>query len=157
MKHSSVVVLMCLVAGCAQAPERQKPTVAPPQPQAAAPAPAPSQPQVSAPAPAPAPVPAPAAAAAPARPPETATSGGQGGETVSGAVTKIDKEAGLLELQTPSGWSQFIVTDPERKNELAQVTRGERVDVKVQVQGSERKVIAVLRRNPPAATQVESK
>lgn len=76
---------------------------------------------------------------------------------VSGAVTKIDKETGLLELQTPSGWSQFIVTDPEKKKDLARVVVGEKVDVKVQVQGGERKIMAVLRRNPPAATQVESK
>jgi hypothetical protein len=81
----------------------------------------------------------------------------QGTETVSGAVTKVDKETGLLELQTPSGWSQFIISDPERRKELQRVTAGEKVEVKVQVQGGERKVMAVLRRNPPATTPVESK
>jgi hypothetical protein len=81
----------------------------------------------------------------------------QGTETVSGAVTKVDKEAGLLELQTPTGWSQFIISDPERKKELQRVAAGEKVEVKVQVQGGERKVIAVLRRSPPATAPVESK
>jgi hypothetical protein len=76
---------------------------------------------------------------------------------VSGTVTKISKEAGLLELQTPSGWSQFIITDPEKKKDLERVTVGEKVDVKVDFRTSERKVTAVLRQNPSSPTRAESK
>ncbi len=155
MKRSSVAVLMCLIAGCAGGPEN-KPVAVPSQPRAQSQteAPAATTPaQRRAPAPA-APV---APAVAPSAPPPPSASGGQGADMVSGTVTKIGKEMEVLELQTPSGWSQFIVTDPERKKELQQVTAGEKVDVKVQVQGGERKVIAVLRRNPPAATPVQPK
>ncbi|MBI5855022.1 MAG: hypothetical protein HZB35_07305, partial [Nitrospirae bacterium] len=68
--------------------------------------------------------------------------------TVSGTVTKIGKEMEVLELQTPSGWSQFIITEPAPKKELERIMVGERVDVKVEVRGSDRKVVAVLKRNP---------
>ena len=76
---------------------------------------------------------------------------------VSGTVTKIDKGMGLLELQTPGGWSQFILTEPERKKELERVTVGERVDVKVEFRGSERKVVTVVRRNLPGTIGAETK
>ena len=77
--------------------------------------------------------------------------------TVSGAVTKIDKESGLLELQTPGGWNQFIITDPERKKEMQRVSVGERVDVKIEFRGSERKVVTVVRRNLPGTIGAETK
>jgi hypothetical protein len=76
---------------------------------------------------------------------------------VSGTVTNVSREAGLLELRTPSGWSQFIISDPERKKDLERVTVGEKVDVKADFRTSERKVIAVLRQPPSATTGVESK
>jgi len=76
---------------------------------------------------------------------------------VSGTVTKIDKLMGLLELQTPSGWTQFLITEPERKKELERVRVGDGVDVKVEVRGSERNVVAVLSKKPPVTTQAETK
>lgn len=132
MKRFTVAVLLIgLVAGCANVSERQKPASAP----------------------------ASTAAPGPTLPAPTPASAGseQGTETVLGAVTKIDKEMGLLELQTPSGWSQFMISDPERKKELERVTAGEKVEVKVQVQGGERKVMAVLRWNPPGTLPIEPK
>ncbi|MBI5410874.1 MAG: hypothetical protein HZA21_02675 [Nitrospirae bacterium] len=75
--------------------------------------------------------------------------------TVSGTVTKIDKGMGLLELQTPSGWSQFILTDLERKKELERITVGDGVDVKVAVRGSDRKVVSIVKRSPSGTIRAE--
>jgi len=138
MDRSSLAVLMCLFVGCAQVPEGQN--------RAATPAPAP--------APAAAPTPAPTAPT-----PATAGASSPGAEPmmVSGTVTKIDKLMGLLELQTPSGWTQFLITEPERKKELERVRVGDGVDVKVEVRGSERNVVAVLSKKPPVTTQAETK
>lgn len=147
MKLPRMLMIMCVVAGCAQMSEERKPTAAPPQPQAVAPAPAPAQRQAPAPALAPAPAAAAAPAPAPAAPPQaSAAGGGQGAEMVTGTVTKIGKEMDVLELQTPGGWSQFLVTDPERKKELERITVGDGVDVKVEVRGSDRKVVSVIKR-----------
>lgn len=101
MKLLGVFMIMCVIAGCAEAPEKGKPVV-------------------------------------PAGP---AT------ETISGTVTRIATGMGRLELQTPGGWSQFVVADSGRK-ELAQITVGEKVDVAVQAQGGERKIVSVVRRTP---------
>jgi hypothetical protein len=105
MKLLGVLMIMCVIAGCAEVPEKGKPAV---------------------------------------------VSAGPATETISGTVTRIPKGMGRLELQTPGGWSQFVVADSERK-ELAHLTVGEKVDVAVQVQGGERKIVSVLRRNPPPA------
>jgi hypothetical protein len=125
---ASYVVGLLMLAGCGQGPEVRKPA---------------AQKAV---------VPAPVA-------PASAAADGAGSElsTVLGAVTKIDNATGLIELQTPSGWSQFILTEPERRRELERVTVGERVDVKVDVRTSERKVIAVLSPTPSVTTRAESK
>ncbi len=109
MKLSRVAVFMCLIAGCAQVPEK-KPV------------------------------------AAPAGPPT---------ETISGTVTRIAKGMGRVELQTPGGWSQFVVAD-SASSELARTTIGEKVDVAVQVQGGERKIVSVTRRTPPPGPSMES-
>ncbi len=140
------VMSLLMLAGCAQGPEARKPAQAAP-PSSAAPA---AQKAV---------VPAPVAPAPPAPMPIAATGAASEAELtmVSGTVTKVSKEAGLLELQTPSGWSRFIITDPERKKDLERVTVGEKVDVKVDFRTSERKVIAVLRQNPSPPTRAESK
>lgn len=123
------VMGLLVLAGCAEAPEVRQPaqaaapsSVAPPVQKAVIPAPV---------------APAPAVAAAP----------GSELSTVSGTVTKIGKEREVLELQTLSGWSQFIVADPAPKKELERITVGDKVDVKVEARGSDRKVVAVLKQS----------
>lgn len=132
------VMGLLALAGCAEAPEVRQPAQVPEarkpaQGAPSSPAPPPVQKAVV-----PAQVaPAPAAAAAP----------GSELSTVSGIVTKIGKEMEVLELQTPSGWSQFLVADPGPKKELERIAVGDGVDVRVALRGGERKVVAVLKRN----------
>lgn len=103
MKLLGVLMIMWVIAGCAEAPEKGKPAVVP---------------------------------------------AGPATETISGTVTRIAKGMGRVELQTPGGWSQFVVAE-SASGELARTSVGEKVDVAVQVHGGERKVVSVTRRNPP--------
>jgi hypothetical protein len=123
---------LLVLAGCVQAPEARKPAQAAPSPSAVPAAPAVQKAVV------PAPV---------APPPPAAAASGSDVSTVSGTVTKIGKEREVLELQTPSGWTQFLVTDPESQKELGRIAVGDGVDVKVAVRGGDRKVVAVTKRN----------